>query len=228
MTDSDHPPAINTPANNHRTAGNRSGSTERIALAPDLRSMPDRAARAWAERMAVRPLGDGAYAVDSQSGATYVVDPLAGSCTCPDATIRNETCKHLRRVAIEITTRRVPPPGRRRAECAACGTETFVLDDSDPPALCGNCHLEAGGVVLDRETGDRLVVVSVTDRRADDVTIPETGDTVADHPTNDGYPPDDIVVEATYLTDAVAVDEPRHYSFPRSRLRGVDDAALVE
>jgi len=82
----------------------------RVALAPDLRTMPDRAARAWAERMAVRPVGDGRYAVDSQSGATYVVDVPAGRCTCPDATIRGETCKHLRRVAIEITRGQTLPP----------------------------------------------------------------------------------------------------------------------
>ncbi len=205
----------------------KEGSGRRVALAPDLRSMSDRAARAWAEHMAVRPLGDGEYAVDSESGATYIVDALEGTCTCPDATIRGETCKHLRRVAIEITTRRVPPPGHRRGTCAACGSEAFVPADGDPPALCSACHVETGEVVLDRETGDRLVVLSVTDRRADEVTVPEAGTTVADYPTNDGYPDGDLVVEAAYLTEAVADEDPRHYSFPRSRLRRVDDAALV-
>ena len=48
--------------------------TEKVALVPDLRSLSERAIRAWTERMAVRPLGD-RYAVDSESGATYVVDP---------------------------------------------------------------------------------------------------------------------------------------------------------
>jgi hypothetical protein len=199
----------------------------RVALAPDLRTMPDRAARAWAERMAVRPVGDGRYAVDSQSGATYVVDVPAGRCTCPDATIRGETCKHLRRVAIEITTRRVPPPGQRRVDCAACGTETFVAEDADPPHLCGACRLEPGDVVLDCETGDRLVVAAVTDRRADEVTVPAADTTVAAYPTNDGYPNEDPVVEATYLTDATE-GNPRRYSFPLSRLRPTDDAALVD
>ena len=137
-----------TPHDHHATLDRKAGSADRVALAPDLRSMPDRAARAWTERMAVRPAGDGSYAVDSESGATYVVDALAGTCTCPDATIRGETCKHRRRVAIEITTRRVPPPGHRRASCPACGIETFVPGDSDPPALCGTCHVETGDVVL--------------------------------------------------------------------------------
>jgi len=119
---------------------NLPASDRRTALAPDLRTMPDRAARAWAERMAVRPLGD-EYAVDSQSGATYVVDPVAGTCTCPDHRIRKETCKHLRRVAIEITTKRVPPPGKRRAECVACGADAFVPEDA-VVALCRNCRVE--------------------------------------------------------------------------------------
>lgn len=199
----------------------------KTALAPDLRSMPDRAARAWTERMAVRRLGGADYAVDSQSGATYVVDASQGTCTCPDATIRGETCKHQRRVALEITSRRVPPPGKRRADCAACGTETFVPEPSGPPALCETCNLDAGDVVLDRETGDRLVVAAVTDERADEVTIEAADSTVADYPTNEGYPADDLVVEVRYLPDAVS-GHSRTYSFPRSRLQRVDDAALVD
>ena len=188
--------------------------------------MPDRAARAWAERMAVRPLGGSRYAVDSQSGATYVVDAAAGTCTCPDAQIRGETCKHRRRVAIEITSRRVPPPGKRRADCVACGTEAFV-PEAESPALCANCRLDPGDVVLDRETGDRLVVAAVTDRRADEVPIPTAGTTVADYPTNEGYPADDLVVEAVYLGD-LGREDGRSYAFPLSRLQRADDAALVE
>lgn len=228
MTDSNRPRADDRtrPHTKRRTDSPLGRTDRRVALAPDLRSMPDRAARAWAERMAVRPLGDGEYAVDSQSGATYVVDPLDGSCTCPDATIRGEICKHMRRVAIEITARRVPPPGQRRADCAACGTETFVPEASDPPVLCDACRIDPGDIVLDRETGDRLVVVSVTDRRADEVVV-EDDVTVAGYPTNDGYPDDDPVVEASYLTDAATSDDPRRYSFPLSRLRPTDDAALV-
>lgn len=199
----------------------------RVALAPDLRRLSDRSYRAWAERMAVRSLGNSRYAVDSQSGATYVVDPVAGTCTCPDATIRGETCKHQRRVAIEITTRRVPPPGERRATCLACGAETFVAETADPPALCADCRLDPGDVVRDRETGDRLVVETVTDRRADEVTIPATDTTVATYPGNQAYPDDDLVVEAAYLS-AVARERPHRYSFPLSRLESAADAALVE
>lgn len=188
--------------------------------------MPDRSARAWSERMAVDHLGGSEYAVDSESGSTYVVNPVAGTCSCPDARIRKETCKHLRRVAIEITTHRVPAPGKRRAHCVACGTETFVDEDADSP-LCESCRVDPGDIVFDRETGNRLVVTAVTDRRADETILPETGTTVAAHSTNDGYPDDDVVVEAAYLTD-VSRENPRTYSFPLSRLQRTDDATLVE
>ena len=200
----------------------------KTALAPDLRTMPDCAVRAWTERMAVRHLGGARYAVDSHSGATYVVDARGGTCTCPDATIRKETCKHQRRVAIEITSRRVPPPGHRRADCAACGAETFVAEASDRPALCPNCRVDPGDVVVDRETGDRLVVAAVTDRRADEVTIAAADTTVADYPTNEGYPPDGIVVEVSYLGDVVGERPHRTYSFPLSRLRRTDDTAILD
>jgi len=177
--------------------------------------------------MAVEPLGETAYTVDSESGATYVVDPLEGTCTCPDRRIRGETCKHLRRVAIEITAGRVPPPGKRRAECAACGRETFVPVDASP-ALCPQCRIEPGEVVVDRETGNRLVVVAVTDRRANEVEIPSAESTVAEYPTNSGYPADDIVVEAIYAADVSRRANPRRYSFPLSRLSPVDDARILE
>ena len=205
-------------------------TARKTALAPDLRRMDDRAARAWTERMAVRPLGDARYAVDSQSGATYVVDLDDHSCTCPDHRLREETCKHMRRVAIEISTRRVPPPGKRRATCAACGVDTFAPVDADPP-LCGTCLLEPGDIVRDRERDDRLVVARVTADRADEVTIEAADCTVAEYEANEDYPVDDLVVEAVYLGDLGRVDDPgetRRYSFPLSRLERVDDAALVD
>ncbi|WP_415379469.1 SWIM zinc finger family protein [Halosimplex sp. TS25] len=200
----------------------------KTALAPDVRRLDERAARAWTERMAVRPLGDGRYAVDSQSGATYVVDLPEGSCTCPDSQLRHQRCKHLRRVGIEITTRRVPAPGKRAATCAACGIETFVPEDDDEPQLCAACRLENGDVVRDREADDRLVVVRVTPERAHEVVIEGVGETVADYATNAGYPRDDLVVEVVYLSDLTRSASPRRYSFPLSRLERVDDAEIVD
>lgn len=201
-----------------------SAADPRTALAPDLRAMADRAARAWTERMAVRPLPDGNYAVDSQSGATYVVDPAAGSCPCPDSQFRGVTCKHRRRVAIEVTTGRVPPPGKRSGTCLSCGEEAFV--PAEGPALCPACRFEPGDVVRDRETGDRLVVGRVRPERADEVTVPGAGTTVADYPTNECYPTDDPVVEAVYLP-AWRDEDPRVYRFPHSRLSTTGTAMLA-
>ena len=85
-------------------------ASRKVPLAPDLTSLEDRSARAWTEPMAVRPLGDGRYVVESGSGGTYVVDLDRGRCSCPDHEIRGARCKHMRRVAIEITEGRVPTP----------------------------------------------------------------------------------------------------------------------
>ncbi|MFU1781246.1 SWIM zinc finger family protein [Haloarcula japonica] len=186
------------------------------ALAPDPRSLPDRAARSWTERMAVRPRAGSTYAVTTESDSTYLVDIAQHTCSCPDNRIRGERCKHLRRVAIEITARRVAPPGKERAVCDACGTVTFAAADARTPHLCSHCRLEAGDIVRDRETDDRLVVTAVTDTSA------------ADYDTNDGYPADDLVVLATYLSDAVSATEPREYAFPLSRLHPAEDAELVD
>ncbi|MBV0902429.1 SWIM zinc finger family protein [Haloarcula salina] len=196
---------------------------DRTALAPDLHALPDRAARAWTERMAVSPREGSTYAVTTESGHTYLVDVKRRSCSCPDNRIRGERCKHLRRVAIEITARRVAPPGKQRATCDACGTVTFVAEDAPTPHLCERCRLTPGDVARDRETGDRLVVVRVTDERASERVVEATGETVAAYDTNDGYPADDFVVEAAYLSDAVRADDPRRYAFPRSRLERTDE-----
>lgn len=198
----------------------------KVALAPDLSELDERAARAWTEPMAVRPLGGGCYAVESESDREYTVDVLDGRCTCPDYRYRGVRCKHRRRVAIEITRGRVPPPGKRVADCAHCGHESFVPETADPP-LCEDCRVEPGDVVVDRETADTLVVERVRSARADEYVIEATGRTVAAHPTNDGYPADDVVVDAVYLGDSLRADDPRVYAFPYSRLSRTEDAAVV-
>jgi len=195
----------------------------RTALAPDLCELPARAARAWTEPMAVRPDpedGDrpvARYRVDAASGATYTVDPVAGTCPCPDSRFRGVTCKHRRRVAIEITAGRVPAPGERRVRCPVCGRTTDAPPDEPP--LCGGCRFEPGETVTDRETGNRLVVERVRAARADEVAVPGADTTVADHPTNAGYPRADPVVEAVYPDGAG-----RSYRYPRSRLAGAGAA----
>lgn len=198
------------------------------ALAPDLRRMADRSVRAWVEEMAVTPRGDGRYRVESESDSTYVVDLPRGRCSCPDRTIRGERCKHLRRVAIEINEGRIPPPGKRRGTCAGCGAERFVPEDEAPP-LCAACHLEPGDVVTDRETGDTLAVVRVTDRPAEAVYIEAAGTTVADYPRNEGYPAEDVVVEAVYPFSGrpgTPLEDLPRYSFPRARLERRDEQVV--
>ena len=95
------------------TQSERPRAARKTPLAPDTTALEDRSARAWTEAMAVHPLCDGRYAVESERGATYVVDPDIGECSCPDHEIRDVRCKHMRRVAIEITEDRVPAPDER-------------------------------------------------------------------------------------------------------------------
>jgi hypothetical protein len=169
--------------------------------------------------MAVRPLGGGEYAVEGASGRGYVVDLPAGRCSCPDHRIRGERCKHLRRVAIEVNRRELPPPGRLAGTCRVCGDERYLPEAG--PDLCDECRPGLGALVTDRETGDLLAVVRVTGDRADETTIEAAGTTVADYPTNVGYPRDDPVVEAVYPFSkglGHPLSELRRYQFPLSRL----------
>lgn len=221
-------------------------------LAPDIRRMDDRSARAWTEAMAVEPIGGGRYAVHSGSDATYVVTLATGECTCPDHRFRSALCKHVRRVAIEVNRGEVPPPGHVVGVCAACGSRAFVPEHEQPP-LCTECHLEPGDVARDRVTGTLVVVARVRDERADQVRIdtadrgrPDTADrgrpdaadqvrpdaadtTVAAYPTNRDFPDDDVVVDVVYPFSAdpdVAFEALRRYSFPRSRLERRDEQLL--
>ena len=178
--------------------------------------------------MAVTDFGTNIYEVRTDSG-TYMVDLGAGRCTCPDHHFRGARCKHLRRVAIEVTEGRVPPPGHVAVECRDCDSEVFVpVDDvEDGPHYCPVHRVVPGDAVRDRETGHRLVAVTHPARRADDVSIPGTDATVADYRTNREYDPDEPVVGAVYPRARVTAEgvEPRElqvYSFPRSRLVRVD------
>lgn len=195
----------------------QSPASSAVALAPDTRRLPPRAARAWTEKMSVRALGSGKYVVVGQSESVYEVDLRSGWCTCPDHQYRGERCKHIRRVALEITGGLVPDPDHRAVTCLACGERAFVREET--PAVCESCRFTPGTTVRDRETGDLLVVVEQTGDRADCVLI---GDgTVADYPTNVGYPHGDPVVMCVYPFSGSS-DEPfeerRQYAFPHSRL----------
>ncbi len=192
------------------------------ALAPDPETLSPRGRRAWTERMAVRRLDADRYAVDSESGNQYIVVPTQHRCDCPDNRIRGETCKHLRRVALEITAGRVLAPGVT-AECVSCGR-----NHHQERPLCTDCTFDTGEIVLDRETGDRLVVVGTHSERAGELEIPATQTTVAEYPANAGYPSDDAVIEVVYATAIARSDDPRRYLFPHSRLARTDDAAIID
>ncbi|WP_256295767.1 SWIM zinc finger family protein [Haloarchaeobius salinus] len=185
-----------------------------------------RSRRARTEPMAVAPLGSGRYAVATEHGS-YLVDAREHRCTCPDHTFRGERCKHLRRVAIEITEGAVPPPSHVAVGCAVCGTTTFVHRDAPEPHFCDPHALRRGDLATDRETGATVIVVGVTPRRADEVRIESHDCTVAEYETNRAYPADDPVVTAVFpagaaVDDDTTPDSLRVYSFPASRLRRVD------
>ncbi|WP_128904079.1 SWIM zinc finger family protein [Halorubrum amylolyticum] len=169
--------------------------------------------------MTVRPLRDRRYVVETDGG-TYVVALDAGTCTCPDHAIRGSRCKHLRRVAMEVTAGSVPAPDERVGACAVCGAETVVPFDAGGAHLCDRHAFEPGAAVRDRETGKRLVVVEVTTERADAFRTDE-GRTVAEYATNADYGAHEPVVEAVYaesLRPGRRVADCDRYGFPASRL----------
>lgn len=198
-----------------------------LALPDEPSILDERSRRARTERMSVLALGEGLYEVGSESDHTYLVDVEAGRCTCPDHVFRDARCKHVRRVAIEITGGRTPPPGKRAAPCGDCDRPVFVREDAPEPVYCDDHTLAPGDTVRDRETGDRLTVVDSSELRADSVRIPEADCTVADYATNTGYEPDAPVVGAVYPHARIARNGPvpptiRVYTFPRTRLEKAD------
>ncbi|QFU82030.1 SWIM zinc finger family protein [Natronorubrum aibiense] len=185
--------------------------------------LEERSRRARTEPMSVLPLGDGLYEVESASDHTYLVDLEGGRCTCPDHVFRNARCKHIRRVAIEITEGRTPPPGEIAVPCHDCDVAVFVDEDDSEPCYCEEHTIWPGDTVVDRETGDRLTVVDVSVLRADAVRVDAAGCTVAEYGTNENYEPDVPVVGAIYPHATVArhgvvPESLKVYVFPRTRL----------
>lgn len=179
--------------------------------------------------MSVLALGDGLYEVESASDHTYLVDLEAGRCTCPDHVFREARCKHVRRVAIEITEGRTPPPGEIAVDCRDCGETIFVDEDATAPFYCESHAIRPGDTVVDRETGDRLTVVDVSELRADAVELEAAGCTVAEYGTNEDYDPDVPVVGAVYhhatvARNGVVPSSLKVYVFPRTRLEKASNA----
>lgn len=203
----------------------RASPNEPLWTPPDGR-LEERSRRARTEPMSVLAVGDGRYAVDAASGDRYLVDLEAGRCGCPDHRFRGARCKHVRRVAIEITEGRVPPPGAVVRDCRDCETSVFVDEDAPGPTYCPDHELSPGDRARDRETGTEVIVVGVSELRADHVHIPSADCTVAEYPTNGRYGPDVPVVAAIYPHARVAPNGTvpaslRTYLFPRTRLRRI-------
>lgn len=180
--------------------------------------------------MVVEALGDALYEVETDHGTSYLVDLRSRRCSCPDHTFRGVRCKHLRRVAIEITEGRLPAPGQLPVECAVCDEELFVPEEgADRPQYCEDHRLEPGAFVRDRETGNRLLVVAVSDRQADQMRVGQSAYSVATYPNNREYDPRDSVIGAVYpqsisMTDSgPEPDSLRVYSFPRARLERISE-----
>lgn len=176
--------------------------------------------------MTVRPLRDRRYVVET-AGGTYVVALDSGTCTCPDHAIRGSRCKHLRRVAMDVTDGLLPAPDERVGVCAVCGVETFVPFTASGPQLCTAHAFAVGDAVHDRETGKLLVVTGVTDERADEYRTDE-GRTIEEYATNADYGAHEPVVEAVYagsLGPTRGLEDARRYGFPASRLTRADVAA---
>lgn len=207
---------------------NTAASSKATLDVPRGAELDERSLRARTEQMSVAAFGTELYEVESESGNTYHVNLPAGRCTCPDHGIRGERCKHLRRVAIEVNEGRVPPPGKVVDDCAVCGETAFVDRDATDPTLCSDHEIRLGDRVIDRETGDFLAVVAVSEKRADEVAVKNSVYTVAEYPSNRDYGSDDPVVGVVYpqsLTigeDGPTPEALRVYSFPRSRLERVD------
>ncbi len=84
-----------------------------------IRDISEREVRAMIEYLVVLPPRlapraderSGLFHVTGESGASYIVDPVLGSCTCSDAKYRvakGEACKHAARVQFETGERPVP------------------------------------------------------------------------------------------------------------------------
>jgi len=107
---------------------------------------------------------DDLYMVVSESGSEYLVDIRgAGSCECPDATYRDVTCKHQRRVKFATGLRPVPAG----IDPADVDDQLGEHVDGEPEFAEGNRALVTdGGVATVSDAGDDVQDV-IDDRPAD-------------------------------------------------------------
>lgn len=77
---------------------------------------------------------DGTASVVSGSGNTYAVDPINGTCTCPDHRYRSSHCRHLR--ATETAMGQIAPDGS--------------------PETAGNAQIELNNAISDQIRNDQV------------------------------------------------------------------------
>ena len=131
-----------------------------VSDAEDSDTLDDRTERALTEYLTVTTcdVGDeNVVEVHSQSGKSYVVDAVEGTCTCPDAEYNldeTETCKHAKRARFALGLDAVPVVATLEVdETLGCGTDAdlrFATTD--------------GGVV---EAGDDAEVLTDDEENAD-------------------------------------------------------------
>jgi hypothetical protein len=134
-----------------------------------------RASRARTQGMTVQAKTDdgiatGVYTVESESGSTYEVDMNEGECTGPDSSIYGNTCKHQRRVALEIQYGGLAAPGEQVFEFGV--NDVVVVDWSEGE---GPKDTVIGVVTNISESGEDTII-SVTDYDSDEFELGKTYD----------------------------------------------------
>lgn len=183
--------------------------------------------RAWFEPMTVNRLDGRRWVVEDTGDTGHVVTLDRGECTCPAHRRGASPCRHVRRIAMAVNGGRYSPPERSSARSpranGAGPTRTGTRTRSP-----GERGIEPGTVVFDRErpAAPPMLVVGVSDERADEVTVPGDGRSVAEYGRNRRYDPADRVVDVVYPHAVGGATEPPRYSFPVSRLETRDDDTI--
>ena len=83
--------------------------------------------------------------------------------------------------------------------------------------------VEAGEFAADREKEEVVIVLTVLNEQADEVTIPAlTGRAVADCRSNSKYPDDDLVAEVLYVSSInYRLDEQRDMTWTPAKILGM-------
>jgi len=110
------------------------------------------------------------FLVVSESGSEYVVDVRgSGACECPDATYRDVTCKHQRRVKFATGMRPIPTRVDRDGVDEQLGEHVdgspeFAGDDQEPTAMADGGTVAVEVEDAEADTASESSPVAPTDR----------------------------------------------------------------